>query len=119
MEQSVKFFRLSSKSIIAAVLSSLHLARPFPLTRGHCAVLVDYILDELQRDYSTMSRMTKFLDNLVKIHGKFIVLNGLLKEISNFFKKGIALQLHNLRVCFLELYFICLCYSFASAFNGC
>ncbi|MFH4974662.1 hypothetical protein AB6A40_001371 [Gnathostoma spinigerum] len=57
---------LLSESVVNVVENSLCLADPPPLTRGRCAVLVEYLVDELQRDMSRSRTVLKIIDDIIK-----------------------------------------------------
>ncbi|VDK43236.1 unnamed protein product [Anisakis simplex] len=55
---------VSSGSVLAAVMNSLSLADPNPLTYARRFVLADYIIDEVDYDPSTLSSIVKFIDRI-------------------------------------------------------
>uniref|UniRef100_A0A0M3IP06 NopRA1 domain-containing protein n=1 Tax=Ascaris lumbricoides TaxID=6252 RepID=A0A0M3IP06_ASCLU len=58
---------ISSGSVLAAVMNSLALANPDPLTYARRVVLADYIIDEVNYDASTLPNIVQFIDESVSL----------------------------------------------------
>lgn len=63
------FCSISSGSVLAAVMNSLALANPDPLTYARRVVLADYIIDEVNYDASTLPNIVQFIDESVSLRG--------------------------------------------------
>lgn len=51
-------------------MENLHLANPPVMNRSRCTVLIEYILDEVERDESCVKALIRFLENVSKWDGK-------------------------------------------------
>ncbi|VDM41419.1 unnamed protein product [Toxocara canis] len=63
---------ISSGSVLAAVVNSLSMAHPDPLTYGRRVVLADYIVDDVDHDSSTLPTIVKFIDESTRLRGEMV-----------------------------------------------